>query len=140
MNGIELKALRKGMALTQEGLAKKIGVSRKTINELEGSDEVDSRTAMTIQALARQMKLVEDTFWVEQSKRDTHIVVRRTVREYLGTRAMYHGHSEVMLYGEFSRREDAYRWSAALRLANNPRNTRKLIREREAEREKRDAA
>lgn len=139
MKGIEFKALRKGMALTQEGLAKKIEVSRKTINEQENSDKVDTRTAMAVQALADKMKLLEDTFWVEQSKRNTHIVVRRTVREYLDTRAMYHGHSEVMLYGEFARREDAYRWSAALRLANNPRNSRKLLRERATEMEVRDA-
>jgi len=139
MHGNELKALRKGMALTQEGLGKKIGVSRKTVNELEGSEEVDPRTALAVRAIANQSRLIEDAFWVDNTNHGTYAVVRRTVRQIPRTNTIYSAHSMTILYGEFARREDAYRWSAALRIANNPRNTRKLLRQRAAETEAHDA-
>lgn len=139
MNGTELKALRKGMAFTQEGLAKRLGVSRKTINELEGGGEVDARTAMAVRQLADREKVTEDTFWVQASIRNTYIVARRTVREIDRPDALYWANGQTMLYGEFKRRIDAYRWCAALRLANNPRNTRKLMRKRAAEYAERQA-
>lgn len=133
MTGNEMRALRKGMALTQQGLATQLGVSRKTINELEGNAEVDARTALAVRALADRIKLLEDTFWVQRTKNGTSAVVRRTVREYPHAQAMFFSRSELMLYGEFSRRDHAYRWCAALRLSDKPRNTQQLIRQREAE-------
>lgn len=133
MTSDDLRALRKSMALTQYGLATALGVSRKTINELEKGDRVDARTALAVEALARRIKLVEDSYWVESTTRGTYAVVRRTVRELPHDRAMHFTKSELMLYGEFARREHAYRWSAALRSSFDPRNTRKLRRQRDAE-------
>lgn len=139
MTGTEMKSFRKGMALTQEGLANSLGMSRKTIIDLEGSEQIDARTALAVRALADRVKLIEDTFWVQQTKSGTYGVARRTIRELPHNRAMHFTKSELMLYGEFARREDAYRWSAALRFANNPRNTRKLRRQRDAELAERQA-
>jgi DNA-binding XRE family transcriptional regulator len=133
MTGSEMKTLRKGVALTQEGLAKRLGVSRKTINEQEKSEEVDARTAIAVRAVAESMRLIEDTFWVQVTKNGTYGVARRTTREFPHAQAMYFSRSELMLYGEFERRDHAYRWCAALRNADSPRNTKKLLRQRAAE-------
>lgn len=139
MKAGEMRSIRKGMAMTQEGLATALGISRKTINAMENGDEIDDRTALAVSALAHRVRLIEDMFWVEQTKSGSYGVARRTMREFPHAQAMYFTRSELMLYGEFSRREDAYRWSAALLLANNPRNTRKLERQRAAEMARREA-
>lgn len=129
----ELKALRKGTGLSQQGLANHLGVSRKFVNEMENGAPIDARTALAVQSLARKVKLISDLFWIDDSIRGTHIVIRRTEREHDRPNALYWGHSETMLYGEFTRRKDAERWARALRLSDNARNTRKLERARAAE-------
>lgn len=129
----ELKALRKGTGLSQQGLANELGVSRKFVNEMENGAPIDHRTQLAVQSLARKVKLISDLYWVDDSNRSTHIVIRRTVREHDRPNALYWGHSETLLYGEFARRVDAERWARALRTSDNPRNTRPLERARAAE-------
>lgn len=134
MDHLDFKELRARMALTQAGLANYLGISRKTVVEIEAARApIEERTAFAIRALSHRIRVLENTFWVTKSIRDTWIVVRRTAREMRSERAMFYMQSDTMLYGEFKRRTDAYRWCAALRLANNPRNTQKLIRQRNAE-------
>lgn len=133
MTSEELKAIRRGTGLSQEGIAVQLGVSRKTVNEMENGSPIDRRTELAIHTLARKIKLISDIFWVEDSIRNTFIVVRRTEREFDRPNALYSGHSEVMLYGEFTTRRHAERWRQALCKSDNPRNTRKLRRERDAE-------
>jgi len=137
MTSEELRAIRKGTGLSQQGIANSLGVSRKTVNEMENGAPIDRRTELAMQTLARKIKLISDVFWVEDSIRDTHLVVRRTVREYDKPDAIYSGHSELVLYGEFNRRAHAERWRLALSGSDNPRNTRKLLRQRRAEQEQR---
>jgi DNA-binding XRE family transcriptional regulator len=129
----EMKAIRRGTGLSQEGIANKLGISRKTVNEMENGAPIDRRTELAMQTLARTIKLISDVYYVEDSIRNTYLVVRRTLREYDSAYALYSGHSELMLYGEFNRRGHAERWWKNLNLSNNPRNTRKLLRERKAE-------
>lgn len=133
MTAQEFKSIRKATGLSQDGIARELGVSRKTVNEWENGSPLDRRTELAMQTLARRIKLVSDVFWVEESIRDTYAVARRTMREYERPNALYYGHSELMLYGEFKRRDHADRWRRALSRSDNPRNTRKLIRERAAE-------
>lgn len=133
MNAEELKALRKGTGLSQQGLANELGVSRKFVNEMENGAPIDRRTELAVHTLARQMKLISDVIWVENSVRGTFIVIRRTMKELERHNALYWGHSETLLYGEFDRRKDAERWARALRQSDNPRGTRKLLRARAAE-------
>ena len=140
MTSDEMRAIRKGTGLSQQGIAYQLGVSRKTINEMENGAPIDRRTELAMQTLARKIKLVSDVFWAEDSTRGTHIVVRRTEREYDRPNALYSGNSELMLYGEFKRRDHAERWSRALRQSDEPRNTRKLLRERAADLKRRAEA
>jgi DNA-binding XRE family transcriptional regulator len=131
MSAIELRAIRKGMAMTQAGVASVLGISRKTIVEMEaGRSPIDERTAISLRRLAERTKLIENSFLVDESNRGTWLVVRRTSREMPSDTAMFYMQSDLMLYGEFPRRVDAYRWCAALRHADNPRNTRALERKR----------
>ena len=134
MTGEEIKAIRKGTGLSQEGIGNQLGISRKTVNEMENGTTIDRRTELAMQALARKIKLISDVFWVEDSVRNTHVVVRRTVREYDKPNALYSGHSELILYGEFEHRLHAERWRGALSRSDNPRNSRKLLRQRAADR------
>ena len=130
----EFRALRRGMALTQAGLANALSISRKTVVEIEaGRAPIDERTAISLRRMAERTKVLENSFWVEESKRKTWAVIRRTSREMPHATAMFYVQSDLILYGEFHRRVDAYRWCAAQRYADNPRNTRKLQRQRDAE-------
>jgi transcriptional regulator with XRE-family HTH domain len=133
MTGEDLKALRKGMGYTQEGLGKVLGVSRKTINEMEGKAPIDKRTQMAVQAESRRVKVIEHTFWVMPTVNDTYAVAQRLIREIDRPNAMFYSHGQTMLYGEFKRRDHAYRWCAALHRSDNARNTRELVRRRAAE-------
>jgi len=117
MTSDDLRALRKSMALTQHGLAIALGLSRKTINELEKGDRIDARTALAVEAVARRIKLVEDSYWVEGTRHGTYAVVRRTVRELPHDRAMGFTRSELLLYGEFARRKRGLK--AALRAGSS---------------------
>nr|GLK21675.1 hypothetical protein GCM10017606_25020 [Microbacterium terregens] len=133
MTADEMRAIRKGTGLSQQGIANQLGVSRKTVNEMENGGPIDRRTELAMQALARRIKLVSDTFWVEDSVRGTQIVVRRTMREYDDPVALYSGRSEVMLYGEFRQRKHAERWRRALVGSQDPRETTELKRRRAVE-------
>ncbi|KAK0360815.1 hypothetical protein LTR94_025824, partial [Friedmanniomyces endolithicus] len=95
---------------------------------------------LAVQALARKMKLISDLYWVDDSNRGTHIVIRRTEREHDRPNALYWGHSEMMLYGEFAHRKHAERWARSLRASENPRNTRTLRRARANEQAEREIA
>jgi DNA-binding XRE family transcriptional regulator len=129
------------MAMTQSELANRLGMSRKTIVEMEGARApIEKRTAVAVNRLAQQVHLREDVFWVEQARDGQYAVVRRTVRELPHSQAMFYMNSTLMLYGVFARRDHAYRWAAALQLADNPRNTQSLIRDRNAEAARRSAA
>lgn len=137
MTSEEMKSIRKGAGLSQQGIATQLGVSRKTVNELENGAPIDRRTELAMQTLARTIKLISDVFYVEDTIRGTQAVVRRTMREYDNPNVLYSGRSELMLYGEFRRRAHAERWRRALSHSENPRNTRTLLRQRVAEQEKR---
>ncbi|MBT2246319.1 helix-turn-helix transcriptional regulator [Sphingobium sp. BHU LFT2] len=128
MTGEELKARRKGMGYTQEGLGKLLGVSRKTINEMENGATIDTRTEIAVIAETRRVKVLENTFWVETTNRGTYSVAQRLIREIDHPRAMFYSHGSTMLFGEFKRRDHAYRWCAALHRSDNARNTRELLR------------
>lgn len=130
MNGEELKARRKGMGYTQEGLAKVLGVSRKTINEMENGAKIDTRTEMAVLAESRRARVLENTFWVMPTNRNTYAVAQRLIREIDHPNAMFWTNGSTMLFGEFARRDHAYRWCAALHTSENARNTRELIRRR----------
>ena len=133
MTAEEMKALRKGTGLSQEGIANKLGVSRKTVNEMENGAPIDRRTELAMQTLARTIRLISDSFLVEDTNRNTFMVVRRTDREYDRPNALFWGGHESMLYGEFKKRAHAERWWRALTNSDNPRNTRDLERKRAAD-------
>lgn len=133
MTGDELKASRKGMGYTQEGLGRVLGVTRKTINEMENGGTIDTRTEMAVMAEARRVRVIENSFWVTPTIRGTYAVARRLIREIERPTVMFYMHGETMLFGEFKRRDHAYRWCAALHRSDNARNTRELIRFREIE-------
>ncbi len=133
MTSEELKARRKGMGYTQEGLGKVLGVTRKTINEMENGGTIDTRTELAVLAEARRVKVIENTFWVMPTINGTYAVARRLIREIERPTVMFYMHGETMLFGEFNRRDHAYRWCAALHRSDNARNTRELIRRRQIE-------
>lgn len=135
----ELKARRKGMGYTQEGLANVLGVSRKTINEMENGGAIDKRTEMAVLAESNRVKVIENTFWVFDTVRGTYGVARRLIRKIDHPRAMFYSHGESRLFGEFKRRDHAYRWTAALHRSDNARETRSLTRKRAIDEAKREA-
>jgi DNA-binding XRE family transcriptional regulator len=126
MTSDELRTLRKSMGYTQEGLGNVLGVSRKTINEMENGGPIDTRTEIAVSAEARRIKVLEDIFWVMQTPKNTYAVAHRLIREIDHPRAMFYSHGSTMLFGEFVRRDHAYRWCAALQRSDNARNTRAL--------------
>lgn len=130
MTGEELKARRKGMGYTQDGLARVLGVSRKTVNEMENGGPIDTRTEMAVLAESRRVKVLENTFWVMPTNRHTYAVAQRLIREIDRPNVMFYSQGTTMLFGEFGRRDHAYRWCAALHRSDNARNTRDLIRRR----------
>jgi DNA-binding XRE family transcriptional regulator len=133
VTGDELKAYRKSMGYTQEGLGRVLGVSRKTINEMENGATIDTRTEMAVMAEARRVRVLEHTFWVEATPKGTYAVAQRLIREIAHPRAMFYSHGSTMLFGEFNRRDHAYRWCAALHRSDSARNTRELLRRRAAD-------
>ncbi|WP_323809926.1 helix-turn-helix transcriptional regulator [Sphingobium baderi] len=133
MTSEELKARRKGMGYTQDGLARVLGVSRKTINEMENGGPIDKRTELAVLAEGKRVQVLEHTVWVFETNRNSYGVAQRLIREIDNPRAMFYSHGESRLYGEFKRRDHAYRWSAAIQRSDNARETRKLTRERAAE-------
>ena len=130
MTGEELRARRKGMGYTQEGLAKVLGVSRKTVNEMENGANIDTRTEIAVIAESRRVKVLENTFWVMPTGKGTYAVAQPLIREFDHPTAMFYSHGSTMLFGEYKRRDHAYRWCAALHRSDNARNTRELIRRR----------
>ncbi len=133
MNGDELKARRKGMGYTQDGLARVLGVSRKTINEMENGGTIDTRTELAVVAESRRVNVLENTFWVMPTIRNSYAVAQRLIREIDRPNALFYAHGSTMLFGEFKRRDHAYRWCAALHRSDNARNTRDLLRRRAAD-------
>ncbi len=132
MTSEELRSLRKSMGYTQDGLAKVLGVSRKTINEMENGSPIDKRTELAVAAESRRVKLIEHVIWVEPSNRGSYIVAQRMVRELDRPNALFYAHGESRLFGEFKRRDHAYRWCTALQRTENARETRRLTRDRSA--------
>lgn len=140
MTGEDLKARRKGMGYTQDGLGRVLGVSRKTINEMENGATIDKRTELAVQAESRRVQVLEHTIWVEPTIRGTYAVAQRLIREIDRPNAMFYSHGETRLYGEFKRRDHAYRWTTALHRSDNARETRKLTHDRAADFARREAA
>lgn len=129
MNSTELRAIRKSIALTQQELADRLAVSRKTIIAWEASDaDIDEGVALHVRWLAGQMRLVENSFWVDPTIRNTYAVIGRRI---IGNGGQIDG--RTMLYGEFNRRDHAYRWCSTLQRSADTRGTRKLQRERMSE-------
>lgn len=135
MIGEELRARRKKMGYTQDGLARVLEVSRKTINEMENGGPIDKRTELAVLAESRRVRVLENTVWVMPTIRNTYAVARRLIREIDHPTAMFYSQGETMLFGEFRRRDHAYRWCAALQRSDNARETRTLTRKRTAERD-----
>ena len=134
MNGLDLRAARKKAAMTQHELAEALDVSRKTVISWEQSDK-DLDEGVTLKALKAigSIRLLEDTYRVETTQAGDYAVVGRRVRDLPSRDAMVWLHSELRLFGVFKRRDHAYRWQAALVASADPRDTRKLARERLAE-------
>ena len=131
MNNIELRAIRKSIALTQHELSERLDVSRKTVIAWESADgEIDEGVALRVLKLAGHIRLVENSYWVEPTIRDTYAV---TGRRIIGTGGRIDG--RTMLFGEFNRRDHAYRWCVALQRTADARRTRKLQRRRFADSE-----
>lgn len=129
MNGNELRAVRKKIGLTQHELSERLGVTRKTLIGWEALEtDIDNGVALQVQEIAGSIRLVERTFWVSDTINNTYAVVGRRILGY-GMRI----DGSTILYGEFTRRDHAYRWCAALQATANPRITRNLHRDRIAE-------
>lgn len=133
MTGEEMRATRKRMAMTQHEMAERLAVSRKTVVAWEASPMIDKGIELRILELAGQIRVLTNSFRVEPTIRNTYAVVHRRNRQMPHQTAMFWSLGETKLMGEFSRRADAYRWCSALQGTANPRNTRKLLRERAAQ-------
>lgn len=113
MTGKELREIRKSKGQTQYEWATKLGVSRKTIVAWEATEEpLDEGVDLQVRRLAGQIRLVEDTFWVSPTVNGTYAVNRRRIVSH--NRVI---EGSAVLYGEFKRRDHAYRWCAALQIA-----------------------
>lgn len=132
-----MRAMRKNIAMTQHELAERLGVTRKTVIGWEAAEgEVDEGVALQVRNVVGGVRLIEHNFWVEPTIRNTYAVVGRRIQ---GMGGQING--ATLLYGEFNRRDHAYRWCAALRASNvDPNITRKLRRERREQYAARDAA
>jgi DNA-binding XRE family transcriptional regulator len=134
MNGQEMRATRKRIALTQHELAQRLGVSRKTIVGWEASDTaLDEGIALQILQAAGQIRLVENVYWIDVTKDGSYAVINRRIRTFPTEWAANYTHGATMLFGVFKRRDHAYRWCAALQSSADPRYTRRLIKQRAAE-------
>jgi transcriptional regulator with XRE-family HTH domain len=126
-----MRVARKKVAMTQHELAVKLGVSRKTIVGWERSaGPLDEGVALQVFNVTRQIRLIENSYRVDQTRAGTYAVVGRRIRNVPHPNAMAWFHSELMLFGEFKRRDHAYRWRATLEATADPRGTRKLIMQR----------
>lgn len=126
-----MRATRKKVAMTQSELAAQLGVSRKTIIGWEQSaSPLDEGVALQVFNVTRQIRLIENSYRVESTVTGTYAVVGKRVRNVPSPTARAWFHSELMLFGEFKRRDHAYRWCAALEATADPRGTRKLLRQR----------
>ncbi len=65
MKNLKLKAARAGMDLSQEELAKKVGVSRQTINAIEKGD-YNPTINLCIQICKILDKTLDELFWIEE--------------------------------------------------------------------------
>jgi DNA-binding XRE family transcriptional regulator len=130
MTGNDMRAIRKSIALTQHELAERLRVTRKTVVGWEASEgDLDEGVALQVHKIVGAIRLIEHTFWVDPTIRNTYAVVGRRI---LGMGGKING--ATLLYGEFKRRDHAYRWCAALQVCNvDPHVTRKLHRERREE-------
>lgn len=123
MQGTDLRELRAIVGMTQAKFADALGVSRKTVNDIENSPgPIDTRTMLAARFLA-------DRYSVCPTPKG-YAVVRRTIKSVPRELAMAQIHGQTVLYGLFDRRDHAYRWVAALREAEEPRATRRVLRER----------
>lgn len=127
MTGFELRALRKSIAMTQHEMAGRLGVTRKTLMGWEAlTGDVNEGVCLQVRQIAGSIRLIEHTFWVDTTNRNTYAVIGRRIQ---GIGLQING--TTMLYGEFGRRDHAYRWCSALRASNvDPKITRKLRRQR----------
>lgn len=132
MQGDELKARRKALGLSQKELADAIGMSRKSVGEMERGDApIEQRTAMAT-------RLLYDRYDVQRVEAGEHagwyMVVRRTLQNTGRPDAIASLHGSTVLYGLFRRRDHAYRWINALRSTNlQPRFSRDVRRLRKAD-------
>jgi len=110
-----------------------LGVSRKTINEMENGATIDKRTELAILAEGKRVHMLEHSIWVDPTNRGTYAVTQRLIRKIDRPNAMFYAQGETRLYGEFRRRDHAYRWCAALHRSENARETRILARIRTIE-------
>lgn len=128
-----LKDLRTLAGASQAKVAEAVGLSRETVNQMEGGRApVEKRTELAIRHLY-------DRYRVMRVPDGRYAVVRRTVRSLPSDTAIASLISDSILYGLFARRDHAYRWVAALRQSTRPRMTQaerrekaRLVAEREA--------
>lgn len=121
-----MRATRKQIALTQHELAQRLGVTRKTILGWEASeDPLDEGVSLQVMKIVGRIRLIEDSFWVAPTIRNSYAVARRRIQ---GMGGQING--VTMLMGEFTRRDHAYRWCVALQNTSDPRITQKLRKER----------
>lgn len=132
-----MRAIRRNIAMTQHELAERLGVSRKTLVGWEAFEgDIDEGVALQVRQVVGAIRLIEHNFWVDPTIRGSYAVVGRRIQG-MGGRI----DGATLLYGEFKRRDHAYRWCAALRASNvDPNITRKLRRERREEQAAREAS
>jgi transcriptional regulator with XRE-family HTH domain len=125
-----MRAARKEIAMTQRELATRLGVSRKTIVGWEQSlGPLDEGVALQVFNVTHKIRLIKNSYRVDTTQHGTYAVVGKRIRNIPHPTAMAWFHSELMLFGEFKRRDHAYRWCAALEATADPRGTRKSIRQ-----------
>ncbi len=131
MNGSEMRAARKKVAMTQHELAQRLGVSRKTVVGWEQStDPLDEGVVLQVRRVTGQIRLIENTFSVfDPTPRGSYAVWGRRIQEVPSATAARLVTGATLLYGEFRRRDHAYRWCSALQASADPRRSRKQIRE-----------
>ena len=95
---------------------------------------------MAVLAESKRVSVIEHTFWVMPTIRNSYAVAERLIREIDRPNALFYSHGQTLMYGEFKRRDHAYRWCAALQRSDNARETRSLTRWRKAEAAAKDAA
>lgn len=130
----ELRALRQDIGITQSGFAAALGLSRKSVVEMEaGRAKIEDRTVIAARMLAEQRRLVSDEYRVQPTKDGRYMVTRSTIVRYRQPAGSARLSGTAVLFGVFHRRDHAYRWATACARSEDARATRAVERQRHAD-------